>query len=215
MKYVCSVCGYVYDDAEETTPFAMLPSDWKCPMCGAPRSAFVPDDDSPEKKENTAVKPLLPDDDMERLSPGELSVLCSNLARGCEKQYKDEEATLFREIAGYFASATPTVPDADINMLSGLLESDLESGYPGTMQAAKEARDRGAQRVCIWGEKVTKMLYMLVERYRNEGPAFLDDTEIWVCSVCGFIYIGDNPPGICPVCKVPAWKFEKTEGRRA
>ncbi|NCC69608.1 MAG: rubredoxin [Clostridia bacterium] len=38
-KYVCSVCGYVYDGAEG--PFEFLPPDWKCPQCGAPKSAFV------------------------------------------------------------------------------------------------------------------------------------------------------------------------------
>ena len=29
----------------------------------------------------------------------------------------------------------------------------------------------------------------------------------------GFVYIGDEAPELCPVCKVPAWKFEKIEGR--
>ncbi len=38
-KYVCSVCGYVYDGSEG--PFEFLPPDWKCPRCGAPKSAFV------------------------------------------------------------------------------------------------------------------------------------------------------------------------------
>lgn len=38
-KYVCSVCGYVYDGSEG--PFEFLPPDWKCPNCGAPKSAFV------------------------------------------------------------------------------------------------------------------------------------------------------------------------------
>ena len=37
-KYVCSVCGYVYDGE---TPFEELPEDWKCPVCGQPKSAFV------------------------------------------------------------------------------------------------------------------------------------------------------------------------------
>ena len=37
-KWVCSVCGYVYDGE---TPFEDLPDDWKCPRCGAPKSAFV------------------------------------------------------------------------------------------------------------------------------------------------------------------------------
>ena len=48
---------------------------------------------------------------------------------------------------------------------------------------------------------------------QKEGSAFLKDTDVWVCSVCGFIYTGDTPPELCPVCKVPAWKFEKMEGR--
>ena len=47
----------------------------------------------------------------------------------------------------------------------------------------------------------------------HEIEAFLKDTDVWVCSVCGFIYTGDTPPELCPVCKVPDWKFEKMEGR--
>ncbi|MEL7569006.1 MAG: flavin reductase [Eubacteriaceae bacterium] len=37
-KYVCSVCGYVYDGE---IPFENLPDDYKCPVCEAPKSAFV------------------------------------------------------------------------------------------------------------------------------------------------------------------------------
>lgn len=29
----------------------------------------------------------------------------------------------------------------------------------------------------------------------------------WVCSVCGYIYEGPNPPEACPICKAPASKF--------
>ncbi len=36
-KYVCSVCGYVYEGA---IPFAELPEDWSCPVCGRPKSVF-------------------------------------------------------------------------------------------------------------------------------------------------------------------------------
>ena len=59
------------------------------------------------------------------------------------------------------------------------------------------------------------MLKALLDRYEKEGSAFLDSTEIWVCTICGFIYIGDTPPEICPVCKVPAWKFEKVGGKKS
>jgi rubrerythrin len=31
--------------------------------------------------------------------------------------------------------------------------------------------------------------------------------------MCGFVYVGDKPPAICPVCKVPDWKFQKMEAR--
>lgn len=39
-KYVCTVCGYVYDEAAEGVVFADLPDDWECPTCGVPKSQF-------------------------------------------------------------------------------------------------------------------------------------------------------------------------------
>ncbi|MGI6278944.1 MAG: rubredoxin [Acutalibacteraceae bacterium] len=44
MKYVCSLCGYVYDEAEEKVPFAELPDDWVCPLCGAGKEEFQPEE---------------------------------------------------------------------------------------------------------------------------------------------------------------------------
>lgn len=29
----------------------------------------------------------------------------------------------------------------------------------------------------------------------------------WVCSVCGYIHEGEQPPEACPICKAPASKF--------
>ncbi len=37
-KRVCKICGYEYSGI---TPFADLPDEWTCPVCGAPKSAFV------------------------------------------------------------------------------------------------------------------------------------------------------------------------------
>lgn len=47
-KYVCSVCGYVYDEEKGDpdngvvpgTKWEDLPEDWVCPRCGAPKSEF-------------------------------------------------------------------------------------------------------------------------------------------------------------------------------
>ncbi len=49
-KYVCEVCGWVYDPAigdpengiEPGTPFADLPDEWVCPECGLGREVFEP-----------------------------------------------------------------------------------------------------------------------------------------------------------------------------
>jgi flavin reductase (DIM6/NTAB) family NADH-FMN oxidoreductase RutF len=51
-KYVCSVCGYVYDPAkgdpdngvEPGTAFESLPDDWTCPVCGATKDQFSPEE---------------------------------------------------------------------------------------------------------------------------------------------------------------------------
>ncbi|MBP8986089.1 MAG: flavin reductase [Syntrophobacterales bacterium] len=50
-RYVCSVCGYVYDpekgDAEggiaAGVPFEDLPEGWVCPVCGSDKSVFTPE----------------------------------------------------------------------------------------------------------------------------------------------------------------------------
>jgi rubredoxin len=41
MMWRCTICGYVYDDAKEGTKFEELPDDWMCPVCNAPKEAFV------------------------------------------------------------------------------------------------------------------------------------------------------------------------------
>ncbi len=215
MRYVCQICGYIYDEAKEKVPFDALPDTWKCPLCSAPKSDFKPEaaQKPADAEDAKPVSLMIPDDtDLKKLSAGQLSALCSNLARGCEKQYKAEEADLFSELAAYFAAVTPPVNDAGVESIAALLQSDIDN-YSAVRAAADEASDRGVARICVWGERVTRMLSSLVGRYLNEGEPMLSDTDIWLCTVCGFVYVGDAAPEICPVCKVPAWKFEKIEGR--
>ena len=33
----------------------------------------------------------------------------------------------------------------------------------------------------------------------------------WVCTVCGYVHEGEQPPKQCPICKQPAEKFKKVE----
>ena len=47
-KYVCEVCGYVYDPAagdpdsgiDAGTSFENIPEDWVCPLCGVGKDQF-------------------------------------------------------------------------------------------------------------------------------------------------------------------------------
>jgi len=47
-KYVCTLCGYVYDPevgdpdegVEPGTKFEDIPDDWYCPVCGAGKEDF-------------------------------------------------------------------------------------------------------------------------------------------------------------------------------
>lgn len=43
-KYVCDVCGYVYDEEEEGVRFADLTGDYTCPVCGVGKDEFSPED---------------------------------------------------------------------------------------------------------------------------------------------------------------------------
>ena len=53
MKYVCSVCGYTYDedmgepqaDIASGTKWEDIDEDFVCPVCGAPKDAFEKADD--------------------------------------------------------------------------------------------------------------------------------------------------------------------------
>jgi rubredoxin len=50
-KYVCDVCGYVYDPAlgdpdggiAPGTAFEDIPEDWQCPVCGVAKGEFSPE----------------------------------------------------------------------------------------------------------------------------------------------------------------------------
>ncbi|MFH2129065.1 MAG: NADH peroxidase [bacterium] len=33
----------------------------------------------------------------------------------------------------------------------------------------------------------------------------------WVCSICGYVHEGDQPPAECPQCKAPAGKFNEQQ----
>lgn len=214
-QYVCSICSYTYDEAKGLpeagiapgTKWEDLPEDWKCPLCGAGKSDFR------EKTEQAAPAALNKPHVEKELSAMEMSIICSNLARGCEKQYLPQQAEDFLKLAAFFCSKAEPAGETSTQKLLELIEQDLSVGYPYGNGVASESKDRGALRCQVWSEKVTRMLKSLLIRYEAEGEKMLENTGVWVCTVCGFVYVGDSAPELCPVCKVPSWKFEKVERR--
>lgn len=200
-EYICTVCGYVHKTDGE------LPQDFICPLCGAGRDAFK------LKEENNAQTAIEKSHTEKELSAMEMSIICSNLARGCEKQYLPKESENFKKLSEFFRSKAQPEDMASYEKLLEMIEQDLSSGFPyGNIVAGKQP-DRGALRCQVWAEKVTRMLQSLLLRYRTEGDKMLENTGVYVCTVCGFVYVGNEPPKLCPVCKVPDWKFEKVERR--
>ena len=209
MRYICSICGYVYDEAGNI-PFEELPEDWKCPLCGAAKADFKLEDAA----EPAAVLKEAPsvESDMKPLNAIETSALCTNLAKGCEKQYQPEQAAAFRELAAWFASRNLAAADPSFEKLLEKVNGDLSEGYPAANTVSRQEGDRGALRSLTWGEKVTRILKSLLTRYAREGDSMLENTGVYVCTICGFVYVGNELPEVCPVCKVPNRKFEKIGG---
>lgn len=59
MRYICTVCGYVYDekegepenDIEPDTLWEDVPEDFECPMCGIAKEDFEKDPDYDEDED--------------------------------------------------------------------------------------------------------------------------------------------------------------------
>ena len=219
-KYVCSVCGFVYGEAKGIpeaniapgTTWDQLPEDWVCPLCGAAKPEFEKQGEPAATPKKEPISVMESSADMKEMSPLEVSALCTNLARGCEKQYKPKEAALFNELAAYFKSVSASAEEPHFSQILELIEKDLEQGFPNANAVASDAKDRGALRALVWSEKVTRILKSIINRYQKEGDAMLENTGVYVCTICGFVYVGDVPPELCPVCKVPSRKLEKIGG---
>ena len=208
-KYRCTICGYIYDEANENVKFVDLPDDWKCPMCGAPKSLFeeiVEDNQTVEVEKETEV--ITEDNDLRELSNDEIAYVCSNLAKACEKQYLEEEKKLYLELFEYFKSNE--AKSGELSDLGVMFDSDIKL-LNDAFNLANVYEDSGAKRVLTWATKTTNIINTIVKNYNEKGIEYIKNNKIWVCDICGFVFIGDNPPQVCPICKVPNFKILEVE----
>lgn len=79
------------------------------------------------------------------------------------------------------------------------------------------AREEGFNRIAYLFEAVAKIEKEHEERYQKllanvqNDLVFRseNDTEIWICAVCGHIHVGKKAPEKCPVCDHPKAYFER------
>ena len=200
-KYQCTICGYIYDDAQESVKFEELPDDWTCPICGAPKSVFK----EIKEEKPSEIKEIDEEEDLKEMSNSEIAYICSNLAKACEKQYLEEEQKLFTELYKHYLNKEKDL-EGTLENVKEKVNKDLEE-FDKAFQIADKYQDRGAKRVLTWASKATNMMNVIINNYKEKGIDYIKNTKIWVCDICGFIYVGDVPPTVCPICKVPSFKI--------
>lgn len=208
-KYRCTICGYIYDESKENVKFSDLPEDWKCPLCGAPKNLFeeiVEDNQTVEVTKETEV--ITEDNDLRELSNDEIAYICSNLAKACDKQYLEEEKGLYLELFKYFKSKD--INNGSINNLVEMFNNDANL-LNDAFNIVNNYDDSGAKRVLTWATKTNNIINSIIKNYSVKGIEYIKNNKIWVCDICGFVFIGDVSPQVCPICKVPNFKILEVE----
>lgn len=134
-----------------------------------------------------------------------LTAVFSNLAKASEKQQVVGAQELYTRLSGLVVESSAV--ESDLGALRSDLAEDADARYAAIRDAAAAVGDRGALRAVKWGEKVTTAQRSLVDRYGSKGEALLEEKSIFVCEACGFVFLGDDAPPICPVCKAPSGRF--------
>lgn len=206
-KYRCTLCGYIYDEEIEKVKFEDLPEDWICPLCGAPKALFELIEEKDVSISNIGDSEVVSEsvDELRTLTNLELSLICSNLARGCEKQYLEEEKQLFLELSQYYEKRSQNL-EGTLSDVKEMNIKDLDY-LNQAMNIASKFQDRGAKRILTWATKSSNIMKIILDNYEKKGIEYLKHTKIWVCDICGFVFVGDVPPEVCPVCKVPNFKI--------
>ncbi len=207
-KYRCTICGYIYDEAVEKVKFTDLPDDWKCPWCGAPKSMFkeiTEENAAPEKTNLEDEMTNTEDENLTEVKPSELAYIFSNLAKSCEKQYLENEEKLFLELSEHY-KAMINIENGDLNDIISANEKD-STLINQAFNIADKYADRGSKRVLTWATKTNNIIKVILSEYQEKGSEYLKNTKVWVCDICGFVYVGNTPPEICPICKVPNLKI--------
>ncbi len=106
------------------------------------------------------------------------------------------------------------VPDTSTNLKDAIKGEEYENTEMYKKFAA-QAREEGFVEIAEKFEGVGAIEKEHEERYRKLLKNVEDDivfksdkVTVWKCRNCGYIYVGENAPEICPVCSHPQSFFE-------
>ncbi len=81
---------------------------------------------------------------------------------------------------------------------------------------AQTAKEEGFDKIAFLFEEVAKIEKEHEERYMkllgnvNDDLVFKKGNEtVWICRNCGYVYVGNEAPKVCPVCAHPQSYFEQ------
>ena len=88
---------------------------------------------------------------------------------------------------------------------------EADKMYPRFIDEAKESEDNDAIRTFNWAieaEKIHEIEYEKALKAIKEKKD-LEAKNYHVCEMCGYTFVGDELPDICPVCSAPKDKFKE------
>ncbi|MCE4628323.1 MAG: rubrerythrin family protein [Desulfurococcales archaeon] len=89
---------------------------------------------------------------------------------------------------------------------------EIEEMYPAYIALAKHHGDKAAEISFLYALEAEKMHYELFKKakeYVDKGEDMPIEGYIWICPVCGYTVIGEEPPAKCPICGVLGKDFVK------
>ncbi len=90
--------------------------------------------------------------------------------------------------------------------LSGLAERMLHTTY---RDRSDDLGPEGKKNPDKQKSQELEKMVLYIEETENKKEKETGIMKKWKCSVCGYIHEGENPPKECPICKVPADRFQE------
>ena len=144
----------------------------------------------------------------------------SIFAEVAKREGKENIARLFKAIAyAEFVHAKNHV--RNLGYVKGTSENlqtaiegetfEVEDMYPAYLELTKYFGEKGAEisfNYALSAEKIHASMYGEAKEKATKGGD-IEEKDIYICPVCGYTYMGDDPPGKCPVCGTSKDKFVK------